>query len=91
MGGCDVDVPRVDWGVVHDNLLDDFREARDEASARITRMRKLIDALIACRPPTRGIKPEDFEVKDLVNELKTLERYIKREAERLARKEGNDA
>lgn len=79
----------VDWDELHGRLVEEFRDHREKAATHIDRMRKVVDVVVTC-PKSQSLNPEDFAVNQLINELKTVERYIKREIQRTAQKEVED-
>jgi hypothetical protein len=76
-------VESVDWNGLMDHLIAEFESVRACAIKDIDRLRKVVDAIVACCPLSYPIKAEAFDVKQMVNDLKTVERYIKREVERI--------
>jgi ubiquinone biosynthesis protein UbiJ len=75
---------KVDWEELFDHLAADFDETRSAAAKSIKRLQHLVDAMVTCKPESRALAPEQLSVKQLVNDLKTVERHIKREVNRLA-------
>jgi len=67
---------KIDEQEIVDNVIADFTQTLEQADRAITRLRRLIDLRLALQP-SNGIE-HHFNVNRVLNELKTVDRRIKR-------------
>lgn len=79
----------IDYDELYRALVAEFIDSRAKATHHIRRLRKVADAVIVCCQQ-ETFKAETFDVRSLLNELKTIERYIGKEAKRIAERDNVD-
>lgn len=75
--------PAIDYDELYRALVDEFETSRSNAEKSVQRLRQVTDAVVTCcKEQLAKSEAETFDVRKLVNNLKTVERYIQKEVKR---------
>lgn len=74
----------IDYDELYQALVDEFQMSRSNVEKSVQRLRQVTDAVVTCcKEQLAKSKAETFDVRKLVNNLKTVERYIQKEVKRV--------